>query len=42
VLFHNTPNNSVCILWADTTDRDEGQNRRALFPRYERHRADRA
>jgi hypothetical protein len=42
VLFHNTPNNSISILWADTTDRPEGQNRKALFPRYERHRADRA
>ncbi len=41
VLQHNTPNNSICILWADTTDRENGQRRRALFPRYERHRADR-
>lgn len=41
VLPHNTPNNSVCILWADTTDRPGGQARRALFPRYERHRDDR-
>jgi hypothetical protein len=41
VLPHNTPNNSICILWADTTDRPEGQLRRALFPRYERHRDDR-
>lgn len=42
VLPHNTPNNSVCILWADTTDRDDSTlKRRALFPRYERHREDR-
>jgi hypothetical protein len=41
VLPHNTPNNSVCILWADTTDRDGSMQRRALFPRYERHREDR-
>lgn len=43
VLYHNTPNNSVCLLWADTTDREESiLKRRALFPRYERHREDRA
>ncbi len=41
VLPHNTPNNSVCILWADTTDRPGGKERCALFPRYERHRDDR-
>jgi hypothetical protein len=41
VLQHNTPNNSVCILWADSTDRPESLLRRALFPRYERHREDR-
>lgn len=40
-LHHNTPNNSVCVLWADTSDRDKGLKRRALFPRYERHRTDR-
>lgn len=39
VLAHNTPNNSVCLLWAETGD--EGLNRRALFPRYERHHKDR-
>lgn len=42
VLPHNTPNNSICILWADTTDREESElKRRALFPRFERHRVDR-
>ena len=33
VLQHNTPNNSVCLLWAET----EALGRRGLFPRYERH-----
>jgi hypothetical protein len=37
VLHHNTPNNSVCILWGDTTDEADSDQRRALFPRYERH-----
>lgn len=43
VLHHNTPNNSIGILWADTTDRKSppALGRRALFPRYERHRSDR-
>jgi hypothetical protein len=41
VLQHNTPNNSICILWADSTDRPSSLERRALFPRYERHREDR-
>lgn len=41
VLQHNTPNNSISILWADSTDQPESRERRALFPRYERHRADR-
>ena len=40
VLYHNAPNNSVCPLWADSTDRT-GKSRRALFPRYERHHPDR-
>lgn len=39
VLSHNTPNNSVCLLWAETPE--EGLGRRALFPRYERHHRDR-
>lgn len=43
VLYHNAPNNSIGILWADTTDRGEPSlKRRGLFPRYERHREDRA
>jgi hypothetical protein len=41
VLHHNTPNNSISPLWADSTDRAGGDNRHALFPRYERHHVDR-
>lgn len=41
VLSHNTPNNSICLLWADTTEEPESLERRALFPRYERHHRDR-
>jgi len=41
VLSHNTPNNSACLLWADSTDDDGSLQRRALFPRYERHHRDR-
>lgn len=41
VLSHNAPNNSVCLLWLDTRDREDGSNLRALFPRYERHHPDR-
>jgi hypothetical protein len=41
VLPHNTPNNSIGVLWADTTDREGSLQRRGLFPRYERHREDR-
>jgi hypothetical protein len=41
VLSHNTPNNSVSPLWADTTGRADSLQRRALFPRYERHHPDR-
>jgi hypothetical protein len=45
VLYHNAPNNSVSPLWADSTGRTRdgavGLNRRALFPRYERHHSDR-
>lgn len=42
VLPHNTPNNSLSILWADTTENEESElRRRALFPRYERHHEDR-
>lgn len=41
VLAHNTPNNSVSLLWADTTTEPGSRHRRALFPRYERHHPDR-
>ena len=41
VLSHNTPNNSVSLLWADTTAEPQSMGRRALFPRYERHHKDR-
>ena len=41
VLHHNTPNNSLSILWADSTERDGSLNRHALFRRYERHHVDR-
>ena len=41
VMHHNTPNNSISPLWADSTDRLGGKNRHALFPRYERHHVDR-
>jgi hypothetical protein len=41
VLSHNTPNNSVCLLWADTTAEPDSLNREALFPRYERHHRER-
>jgi len=41
VLHHNTPNNSLSVLWADSTDREGGLDRHALFRRYERHHVDR-
>jgi hypothetical protein len=41
VLAHNTPNNSICPLWMDTRDKAESKQRKALFPRYERHHPDR-
>jgi hypothetical protein len=41
VLAHNTPNNSVSLLWGDTTAEPESLSRRALFPRYERHHRER-
>lgn len=42
VLSHNTPNNSVGVLWENTVD-DPHSTRRfsPLFPRHERHKADR-
>jgi hypothetical protein len=42
VLEHNTPNNSISLLWADTSNEPRSVLRRhALFPRYERHHKDR-
>lgn len=45
VLHHNAPNNSVSPLWADSTGRRrqgfDSLERRALFPRYERHHSER-
>lgn len=41
VLSHNTPNNSISLLWADTTGRANSGNQRALFPRRHRHQAGR-
>lgn len=41
VLHHNTPNNSIAILWADTSYPPTGMKRHALFSRYERHHPDR-
>lgn len=39
VLPHNTPNNSIGLLWADTRDIPGSLKRRALFPRRSRHTA---
>lgn len=41
VLHHNTPNNSLSLLWADTANVPDTLGRHALFPRYERHHVDR-
>jgi hypothetical protein len=41
VLHHNTPNNSVGLLWADSSERVDGVKRSALFPRRERHNSER-
>ena len=41
VLYHNTPNNSISVLWATSTDRKNSLQRHALFTRYERHHVDR-
>jgi hypothetical protein len=43
VLAHNTPNNSICVLWMDTRDEIDPRSTRlkALFPRFERHHKDR-
>ncbi|MCY4517358.1 MAG: hypothetical protein OXB99_08985 [Acidimicrobiaceae bacterium] len=39
VLSHNTPNNSISLLWADS--RHLGGSQRGLFPRRHRHNAER-
>jgi hypothetical protein len=41
VLSHNTPNDSIALLWGDTSQRDDSRHIHALFPRYERHHVDR-
>jgi hypothetical protein len=41
VLHHNTPNDSICLLWADTSEVPNSAQRHALFPRYERHHSSR-
>jgi hypothetical protein len=42
ILSHNTPNNSVGILWENTADEPNSTSRfTPLFPRHERHKADR-
>jgi hypothetical protein len=40
ILHHNTPNNSIAPLWADSKGRASNE-RHALFARYERHHVDR-
>lgn len=37
VLEHNTPNNSVALLWADTVGKDGSHAMRPLFRRRQRH-----
>ena len=41
VLSHNTPNNSISLLWMDTVDLENSSKQRALFPRRHRHNAER-
>jgi hypothetical protein len=41
VLHHNTPNNSISLLWGDTLGQDNARPMRALFARYARHHKDR-
>lgn len=41
VLHHNTPNNSISVLWGDTQEVPGSQRFCALFPRYERHHPER-
>ena len=37
ILEHNTPNNAVSLLWADTEGKDEQHAMRPLFRRRQRH-----
>ena len=41
VLSHNTPNNSISLLWMDTVDIENSAKQKALFPRRHRHNAER-
>ena len=41
VLSHNTPNNSISLLWMDTIDMEGSAKQKALFPRRHRHNAER-
>jgi hypothetical protein len=41
VLYHNTPNNSVYLLWADTQTETNRSGTKALFPRISRHSGER-
>lgn len=37
VLYHNTPNNSISLLWQHGSDAPDGPRAFPLFPRYERY-----
>lgn len=41
VLSHNTPNNSISLLWMDTVDMEGSRKQKGLFPRRHRHNAER-
>lgn len=40
VLEHNTPNNSIALLWASSSDDTKEHRMRSLFPRRKRHSSD--
>lgn len=40
VLEHNTPNNSIALLWASSKDDTKEHRMRSLFPRRKRHSSD--
>ncbi|MGQ0502972.1 MAG: phosphoribosyltransferase-like protein [Panacagrimonas sp.] len=40
VLEHNTPNNSIALLWASSKDDTKEHQMRSLFPRRKRHSSD--